>query len=124
MYSQPFFICFNSVPDGQFKTYLLKNWLPVSHTWANYKTKNILTWGNKTNNFVERHSRALKTVGHSKMNIAEFIRSLLAYHKTPERAVLRKFQEINLRSKVFRPQFEATKKILSTCKKLFCYLIT
>ena len=47
------------------------------------------------------------------MNIAEFIRSLLAYHKTTERAVRRKFQEINLRSKVFRPQFEAAKGILS-----------
>ena len=56
---EEFFIRFNSVPDGQFKTYLLKNWLPVSHTWANYKTKTILTWGNKTNYFVERHNRAL-----------------------------------------------------------------
>ena len=56
---EEFFICFNSVPDGQFKTYLLKNWQPVSHTWANYKTKNILTWGNKTYYFVERHNRAL-----------------------------------------------------------------
>ena len=102
---EEFFICFSSVPDGQFKTYLVKNWLPVYHTWANYKTKNMLTWGNKTNNFVERRNMALKTVtvGHSKMNIAEFIRSLLAYHKTTERAVRRKLQKINLRSKISVP---------------------
>ena len=110
---EEFFNCFNLIPNGLFKTYLEKNWLPVSNTWANYKTKEILTWGNKTNNFVERHNRALKTVGHSKMGIPAFIRSLLAYHKSTEKQVRRKFQELQLRSKVFRPQFEAAKEILS-----------
>ena len=110
---EEFFNCFNLIPNGLFKTYLEKNWLPVSNTWANYKTKEILTWGNKTNNFVERHNRALKTVGHSKMGIPAFIRSLLAYHKSTEKQVRRKFQELQLRSKIFRPQFEAAKEILS-----------
>ena len=85
----------------------------MSNTWANYKTKEIFTWANKNNNFVERHNRALKTVGHSKMGIPAFIRSLLAYHKSTEKQVRRKFQELQLLSKVFRPQFEAAKEILS-----------
>ena len=100
---EEFFYCFNLIPNGLLKTYLEKNWLQVSNTWANYKTKEILTWGNKTNNFVEPHNRTLKTVGHSKMGIPAFIRSLLAYHKNAEMQVWRKFQELHLRSKVFRP---------------------
>lgn len=34
--------------------YFKKNWLPIAHCWAQCHTKNITTWGDFTNNVVER----------------------------------------------------------------------
>ena len=87
---QSFFSCLSEVPNGLLKTYLEKNWMPVVHTWANYITKDVITWGNKTNNFVERHNRVLKTLCNANTCLPEFFKSLLAYHKGEEEKFSRK----------------------------------
>lgn len=113
-----FWEAFSEVPDGIFKTYLSKNWIPVRKNWANFSTKTMVTWGNKTNNFVERHNRALKSVSNSKTSLAHFFESLLTFHRQQELKMKQKIQELALRSVAIRPKVLRSAAVLSNAHKL------
>ena len=114
-----FWECLDKIPNGVFKAYLNKNWVPVRHNWANFSTKTMVTWGNKTNNFVERHNRALKTVGNSKTSLANFLKSLLSFHSQNELRLKQKVQELALRTVVLRPEVTRAAAVLSEAQKVF-----
>ena len=99
-----FFVTLSDI-SGSLKEYLNKNWLPIIDSWANFKTKHYVTWGNKTNNFVERHNRALKTIASSKTSLSLFVRELLTFHRGEELKLKKKLKDLNLRSRVLRPKF-------------------
>ena len=45
-----------------FKQYLNKHWLKIKKSWAACFMGHVVTYGNKTNNVLERHNRILKTL--------------------------------------------------------------
>ena len=113
-----FWECLDNIPNGVFKAYLNKNWVPVRHNWAYFSTKTMVTWGNKTNNFVERHNRAHKTVGNSKTSLTNFFKSLLSFHSQNELRLKQKVQELALRTVVLRPEVTRAAAVLSEAQKV------
>ena len=104
--------------SGEMKTFFDSNWLPVKQHWAQCDLQHIVTWGNMTNNFVERHNRALKTVGNSKMTMSTFIKSLLKFHSADEVSMRRRIIEMSARSKVLRPKHDGAQFLTQASKTL------
>ena len=116
---EDFWGAFEIVGEGPLKVYLQKNWLPVRASWANHLTETKTTWGNKTNNFVERHNRVLKTLANSKTSLPELIRSFLAYHAREELKAKTQAKQLMLKSRVLRPLYPAAEEILTDASKKF-----
>ena len=70
------------VLPADFFVYVMSNWYDYRTSWATCYTKNVVTWGNLTNNIVERHNRTLKTLFTSKTTLKDFFIKLLEHHRT------------------------------------------
>ena len=116
---ETFHECVQLLPANQFKTYILKNWLPIKETWANCFTKHLITWGNKTNNFVERRNRTLKQIASAKTSLPDLLRALMVQHRQDELRMRQRLQVLALRSKTIRAPAIISADILNTCCERF-----
>ena len=82
------------------KTYMLKNQLPCKAFWEQHCTKKLLTWGNFTNNCLERHNRKLKTISDHHKSLPESISQFLKLHETEDIRFLQKFTDLQMKSRV------------------------
>ncbi|KAK3744902.1 hypothetical protein RRG08_058082 [Elysia crispata] len=78
----------------------------------------MITWRNKTNNFVERHNRALKTVGNSKTILAHFFESILTFHRRQGPRLKQKVHELALRTVVLRPKVTHAAAVLAEAQRI------
>lgn len=81
---EEFDLIFEELPDS-YKQYLNQHWMTHKKSWANCFTKHLTTYGNLTNNILERHNRILKTISSSSFNIPSMFEEFLIYQEKKKR---------------------------------------
>ena len=106
----------DKLPEG-FRKYMDKHWIKYKHSWAACFMGNVITYGNKTNNVLERHNRILKTLCTSADSIPcmfkEFINHLELLTIEQDRETLLQ----DLTKKNYNTQYPAAQSIVDEIKE-------